>query len=133
MNTGNKKQDQRSLKELVGVDSRLAQAIVMFAADPTCEFKFIITDGMRTEKEQAEMVLKGASWTLNSKHLKGQAIDICILIAGKARWEFELYRRFAIAFMTYADLHFDLKLTWGGTWKQKDGPHFEIKEEKPSV
>ena len=133
MNTGNKTQDARSFKELLGVDGKLALVISQFAADPTCEFTFIITDGLRTEKEQAELVMKGASWTLKSKHLEGKAIDICILLAGKARWEFELYRRFAKSFLNYASIHHDLSLTWGGNWKQKDGPHFEIKEEKQSV
>lgn len=130
MNTGNKRMDERSLKELQGVHPRLAMAIVQYAADPTCSFTFIITDGLRTDKEQAVMVTRGASQTLNSKHLRGRAIDICILLSGKPRWEFALYKSFARAFLSYAETHHDLSLVWGGNWKSlRDGPHFEMKDE----
>ena len=129
MNTGNKKQDARSLKELQGVHPRLAKAIASFALNspsPT----FIITDGLRTEKEQAELVMRGASQTLHSKHLKGRAIDICILVNGKVRWEYELYKSFAKDFLHYAAEFHDLQLTWGGNRKRfKDGPHFELKDD----
>ncbi len=37
----------------------------------------LIVDTLRTKAEQAENVKKGVSWTLNSKHLTGDAIDIC--------------------------------------------------------
>ena len=132
MNTGNKKQDARSLKELQGVAPILNHAIISFARDPLCTWQFIITDGLRTAQEQAQLVVQGASHTLNSKHLTGQAIDICILVNGKARWEFELYKRFAQTFRAYAFNNFNLDLTWGGDWKKlKDGPHFELKDETP--
>lgn len=132
MNTGNKKMDDRSLKELQGVHPRLTDAIISFARDPLCDWKFIITDGLRTDQEQALLVVQGASHTLHSKHLSGRAIDICILLNGKARWEFELYKRFARTFLAYAFNNFNLDLTWGGDWKKlKDGPHFEMKDETP--
>lgn len=120
--------DDRSLKELQGVHPFLAAAIVAYAALPISP-KFIITDGLRTEKEQAELVMWGASQTLNSKHLKGRAIDICLLVNGKVRWEFELYKAFAKSFLPYAFAHHDLPLTWGGDWKRfRDGSHFEMKD-----
>ena len=37
----------------------------------------MIVDTRRTPEEQAENVKKGVSWTLNSRHLTGDAIDIC--------------------------------------------------------
>lgn len=36
----------------------------------------MIVDTLRTPAEQAENVAKGVSWTLNSKHLTGDAIDV---------------------------------------------------------
>lgn len=36
----------------------------------------MIVDTLRTPKEQAANVAKGVSWTLNSRHLTGDAIDI---------------------------------------------------------
>lgn len=129
MNTGNKKMDARSLKELQGVHPQLARALITYAADPACTFTFIITDGLRTEKEQAVLVTRGASQTLNSKHLTGRAVDICILLNGKARWEFELYKAFARDFRHWTLKHHNLDLTWGGDWKRfRDGPHFELKD-----
>lgn len=37
----------------------------------------MIVDTLRTEAEQQAYVAKGVSWTLKSKHLTGDAIDIC--------------------------------------------------------
>lgn len=37
----------------------------------------LIVDTLRTPAEQEANVAKGVSWTLKSKHLTGDAIDIC--------------------------------------------------------
>ena len=37
----------------------------------------MIVDTLRTAAEQQAYVAKGVSWTLHSKHLTGDAIDIC--------------------------------------------------------
>lgn len=37
----------------------------------------MIVDTLRTPAEQQANVAKGVSWTLNSKHLTGDAIDVC--------------------------------------------------------
>lgn len=37
----------------------------------------MVVDTLRTPEEQAANVAKGVSWTLNSKHLTGDAIDVC--------------------------------------------------------
>lgn len=37
----------------------------------------MIVDTLRTPDEQAANVARGVSWTLQSKHLTGDAIDIC--------------------------------------------------------
>lgn len=53
----------------------------------------MIVDTKRTIDEQKANVAKGVSWTMNSKHLTGDAIDICpyetYAIAGpdKLRWD----------------------------------------------
>lgn len=36
-----------------------------------------IIDTLRTKEEQEEYLKKGTSWTKNSKHLIGEAIDLC--------------------------------------------------------
>lgn len=55
----------------------------------------MVVDTLRTPAEQQANVAKGVSWTLNSKHLTGDAIDIC-------------------PYETYA-LHGPDKLQWDGT------------------
>jgi len=61
----------------------------------------LIVDTLRTKEEQAANVKKGVSWTMHSKHLTGDAIDIC---------PFSVY-----------DLHGPDKLQWDGgdpVWKK---------------
>ena len=61
----------------------------------------MIVDTLRTPEEQAANVAKGVSWTTKSKHLTGDAIDIC-------------------PYDTYA-LHGPDKLQWDGSnpaWRQ---------------
>lgn len=55
----------------------------------------MIVDTLRTPEEQAANVAKGVSWTTQSKHLTGDAIDIC---------PFSVY-----------DLHGADKLQWDGS------------------
>jgi peptidoglycan L-alanyl-D-glutamate endopeptidase CwlK len=39
----------------------------------------VVLEWMRSKETQAQMVAKGASKTMNSKHCEGLAIDICFL------------------------------------------------------
>src|SRR5690606_27957563 len=70
-----------SLKELEGVKTELVllarRALELSIQD------FCVFDGLRTAKEQAALVAKGASQTMQSKHLKGLAIDLVPWINGK--------------------------------------------------
>jgi len=53
----------------------------------------MIVDTLRTKEEQTANVAKGVSWTMNSKHLTGDAIDVCpyetFLLHGpdKLKWD----------------------------------------------
>ena len=53
----------------------------------------MIVDTLRTPEEQAANIAKGVSWTTKSKHLTGDAIDICpyetYALAGpdKLKWD----------------------------------------------
>jgi len=71
------------------------------------------------------------TWTLDSKHLKGEAVDIAPIVNGKIPW----------VVVTAADAEYWLMLgkigelcglNWGGRWKPlskfgigRDAPHFE--------
>jgi peptidoglycan L-alanyl-D-glutamate endopeptidase CwlK len=120
----------RSKTNLKGVHPDLVQ--VCDAALSLSPYDFIITDGLRTPEEQKQMVASGASQTLNSRHLPQQkdglayAIDFCVLLDGKVRWEFALYKEVSGAFKKAA-AKLGVAIVWGGDWARfKDGPHIEL-------
>ena len=83
------KLSRRSLDRLEGIDERL-QAVVKMAITLT-KTDFGVVQGMRTLEQQKELVAKGASKTLKSKHLEGKAFDIMAFVNGRASWELNLY------------------------------------------
>jgi len=114
----------RSEKNLVGVHPKL-QAVVRLAATMT-DLEFVVTEGLRTMERQKELVAKGASKTMNSKHLTGHAVDLAAVIGTEIRWDWPLYHRLADT-MKAAAAQLDIAITWGGDWVSfRDGPHFEI-------
>jgi peptidoglycan LD-endopeptidase CwlK len=84
------KLSQRSLGNLEGVDKRLQKAVHHAIGETKVDFGVIC--GLRTIEEQRELVAKGASQTLKSKHLDGEAVDLMAYIGGgRASWELNLY------------------------------------------
>ena len=108
----------RSRIELIGVHPRLA-AVVRRAIEIT-EQDFAVIDGLRNLDEQREMVRRGASRTLASKHLSqadgyGHAVDLVPVVGGVARWEWPLIFPVARA-MHDAATEANVPITWGGCW-----------------
>lgn len=117
---------QRSEKALAFVQADLVR-VARRAAEIT-HIPFIITEGLRTEERQRQLVAAGASRTMNSKHLTGHAIDIAAVIDGEVRWDWPLYSQLAAVFKEAAELE-GVAITWGGDWRKfRDGPHYELKE-----
>ncbi|MNS16444.1 Peptidoglycan L-alanyl-D-glutamate endopeptidase CwlK precursor [compost metagenome] len=115
---------QKSLSRLQGVHPHLV-AVVKRAIEIT-EIDFMVTEGLRTKERQAELVKKGASKTMNSKHLTGHAVDLAAMVGSEIRWDWPLYHKLAAA-MKRAAAEQGTKITWGGDWRTfKDGPHFEV-------
>ena len=85
-----------------------------------------VLEGVRSVARQRELVRKGASKTMDSRHITGHAVDLGAWIGGQVRWDWPLYGRIAEAFKAAArDLR--IPLTWGGDWTRlRDGPHFEL-------
>jgi uncharacterized protein YcbK (DUF882 family) len=75
------KLSQRSLNNLKGVDERL-QEVVHYAIGVS-KIDFGVICGLRTVEEQKALVAKGASKTMNSKHLTGDAVDLMAFISGR--------------------------------------------------
>lgn len=118
------KLDARSEIRMVGVNAALIN-VVRKAAELT-EVDFIVTEGVRTKERQAQLVAKGASRTMKSKHLDGRAVDLAATVDGEVRWDWPLYSKLAEA-MKAAAKQCGVAIVWGGDWKSfKDGPHFEL-------
>ncbi len=114
----------RSEKNLAGVHEDLVK-VVRLAAEIT-DTDFIVTEGLRTQERQRQLVAAGASQTMNSKHLVGKAVDLAAVVDGEVRWDWPLYRHLASA-MKESAKRLNVNITWGGDWKSfPDGPHFEL-------
>lgn len=87
---------------------------------------FIVTEGRRTEVRQRELLAKGASTTMRSRHLTGHAVDLAALVGKEVRWDWPLYDALGAA-VKRAAVEEGVAITWGGDWKRfRDGPHFEL-------
>lgn len=104
-----------SEKELVGVRDELVQ--LAHVALARSKQDFMVFDGLRTAAEQKALVAKGASKTMDSKHLTGDAIDLVPYINGKPTWDWEGCYRVACAVDQAArELGIEHKIRWGGAW-----------------
>ena len=63
---------------------------------------------------------------MNSRHLTGNAVDVCIIIDGKASWDFNDYIKLA-EYIKKIAIAVNVPIIWGGDWESfRDGPHFEL-------
>ncbi|WP_293373740.1 M15 family metallopeptidase [Nevskia sp.] len=104
---------KRSLSELEGVHPDLVK-VVLRAIELTTQ-DFAVHDGIRTLAEQKELLARGASETLDSRHITGHAVDLVPLINGKLRWEWTPIYRIAEA-VRVAAREVGVPLRWGGAW-----------------
>lgn len=103
---------------------------------------FLVSEGKRTLKRQQELYAQGrttpgkkVTWTMNSKHLTGDAVDLAPFVDGKADWDNiknfdEIYKA-----MMAAAKELGVELRYGGDWDrdgvlrekgETDSPHFEL-------
>lgn len=111
------KLSQRSLRNLEGVDKRL-QMVVHYAIGET-KIDFGVICGVRTIEEQRRLVMTGASQTMESKHLTGEAVDLMVYIGRRGSWELNLYDDVAEAMREGAE-EFNVPIRWGAAWHIKD-------------
>lgn len=145
------KLSKQSLKRLKGVKDPLVD-VVKRAIEIT-DVDFGVSEGLRTTDRQRELVNKGASKTLNSRHITGHAVDLVAYVGPEVRYDWPLYYKIAEAMQTAAK-EIGVNITWGGAWNQSltdsklkpedmlntyvavrlsengkpflDGPHFEL-------
>jgi peptidoglycan L-alanyl-D-glutamate endopeptidase CwlK len=114
----------RSLANLEGVHPDLVRVVKL--AITLTPIDFVVIEGLRTKERQRQLVNAGASRTMNSRHIIGQAVDLAAYVDGEIRWDWPLYPRIAVA-MKAAAQELGVKMTWGGDWPRfRDGPHYQI-------
>lgn len=108
---------QRSLDNLKGVNPLLVEVCHMALKYSKVDFGVI--QGVRSLEEQKELYKMGASQTMNSKHLRGHAVDVMAYFKGRGTWELSLYDDIANAF-AYASQQLKTPIVWGGAWTVGD-------------
>lgn len=111
------KLSQRSLSNLEGVHPYLV-GVVKRAIELT-KVDFGVIEGLRTPERQRELVMAGASQTMFSKHIEGEAVDLMAYIGPRASWELNLYDDIADA-MKKAATELQVPIRWGGAWNVLD-------------
>lgn len=139
-----------SLARLATVDPNLQR--VARRALELSTVDFVVVQGNRTLDEQkrlygkgrtaAQCVTKGVpatyakpgeakvTWTLNSNHIGGRAIDVAPYVDGRINWDdngrLGLWPKIALAFKQAAK-ELGVPIQWGGDWTTTvDRPHFEL-------
>ena len=107
------KLSQRSIDKLEGVHPDMVKCVT--SAIEWSKVDFGVICGLRTEAEQKELVAKGASQTMRSKHLEGLAVDLMAYCGSRASWELNLYDDIADAMAKAAKTH-NVPIKWGAAW-----------------
>lgn len=143
MKTGISKFDERSAKNLVGVDPILGLVLDRAAdilIEQKSELRFVVIEGVRTLARQKKLFVAGATQTLKSRHLPSavdglaKAVDVVPVIDGEIDFSWPPFFELADAIKSAAN-DFQAadgkpladRLEWGGDWRKfKDGPHWQL-------
>jgi hypothetical protein len=113
-----------SKRRLVGVHPDLVRVVEQAIKLTTQDFRVI--EGLRTKERQRYLVDKGASKTMNSRHITGHAVDLAPIINGAVSWDWKYFYPIAEA-MKQAARIVGVPVEWGGDWEKfRDGPHWQL-------
>lgn len=124
------KLSKSSSDKLSTVNPKLQKVILK--AFENMPFDVTILEGIRSKERQAELFAKGASKTMNSKHLTGNAIDIAPY---PVNWNDKEGFVIMAECILLTAMDMGIKVRWGGDWNMNgqwkdesfyDGPHFEL-------
>ena len=98
------------------------------------QIDFMVIEGFRPQSRQNALYAQGrttagwkVTWTLNSRHTSGRAIDIVALRNGEIDWSSAPYAEVNKAFRV-CSARLGIEYVWGGTFKGRDWGHFETKQ-----
>lgn len=92
---------------------------------------FTVLEVVRTVARQRDLVAKGASKTMKSRHIPGadgfsHAVDLAPMDGGQVSWSWPLYNKLA-PIVKQAAKEVGVPIEWGGDWRTfKDGPHWQL-------
>ena len=130
MNRPKYRLSNRSIENLERVHPDLVACVVLAMYQHT-EIDFMVIEGLRTEDQQRIYFEEGVTWTMNSKHLlqkdgTAHAVDLAPIIDGAVPWnDWSKFEQLNKAMVKAAEQVGTL-ISWGGNWKYKDGPHFQL-------
>ena len=108
---------KKSLSILETVNPPLQEVTQLAIKKSRVDFGVIC--GVRTMAEQQALVDSGASKTMKSKHLEGNAVDVMAYVGTRGSWEITLYDDIADAFKAAA-VELDIGIRWGAAWHIPD-------------
>lgn len=120
--------DEQRLK---GVHPDLVRVVRRAAELVPPELRFRVVEGVRTVERQRELVRKGASKTMNSRHIPAKnglahAVDLVVFDGKDVDWAWPVTNRLS-KFVKLAARDCNVAIEWGGDWVSfKDGPHWQL-------
>lgn len=117
------KRNRLAIAELAPNTKAVVEQLYAYAVKENIDI--LIYDAIRTLAEQKANVASGASKTMKSYHLVGQAIDFVPIVGGKAMWGSKDYETTSVKkFVAKAK---QLGMVWGGDWTSFiDKPHLQF-------
>lgn len=118
----------RSRARLLGVHPDLVRVVKRAITVTVVDFS--VVEGVRTLAKQLEYFNKGKSKTMHSRHLTGHAVDLApwMMVNGVLTIDWESAAGWEALADAMKSSAYDLNvpLEWGGDWKWRDAPHFQL-------
>ncbi len=123
---------KRSRKNMIGLHPMIAFAVEMAIKETKQDFGIVNRGGVRTDAEQRAMYAQGrtvegmkVTWTLDSYHQYGLAVDLVAYVNGKFTWKDKYYAEIIRAMKKVIKDH-NLPIDNGFDLWKRDKPHWQL-------